>query len=238
MKEEIRLADGHYRLLERINYPNGGYSRFFLHAQKKQIVILDHGICHTTKGEKPFPYTLITDKQNAYMHRYEKVFRFLEEDTDQMSEILSGISLKEEPDYYIRTADRGEGTESSPLEFLFEKSFANVYGMDSIKYLWKEYGIVDTNGKNYFLDYYVRTETGNIAVEENGVTYHHPQIIGEERYRQQLRKQNICAMWGIRLYRFSTEDCQFSSRMEDDIRDLKKTSLPGRMSSGLRQIWI
>ena len=47
---------------------------------------------------------------------------------------------------------------------------------------------------------------------------HHPQLIGVEKYRKQLRKQNTCTQWGIKLYRFSTEDCEFTERIEDDIR--------------------
>lgn len=64
----------------------------------------------------------------------------------------------------------------------------------------------------------MRTEDGGIAVEENGVSYHHPQIIGIEQYRRQLRKQNACTQWGIKLFRFSTEDLIFENRIEDDIR--------------------
>ena len=70
----------------------------------------------------------------------------------------------------------------------------------------------------YFLDYLVRTKDKKIAVEENGVAYHHPQIIGVEKYKNQLRKQNTCALWGIKLFRFSTEDCAFDNRIEDDIK--------------------
>ena len=77
---------------------------------------------------------------------------------------------------------------------------------------------MDTDGRNYFLDYFVRTVYGRIAVEENGVSYHHPQLIGVEQYRRQLRKQNACTQWGIKLFRFSTEDLIFENRIEDDIR--------------------
>lgn len=90
--------------------------------------------------------------------------------------------------------------------------------MNALKYLTREYGICDERGKNYFLDYLVRTKNGKYAVEENGVTYHHPQIIGEEKYRNQLKKQNTCTLWGIKLFRFSTEDCAFENRIEDDIK--------------------
>ncbi len=53
--------------------------------------------------------------------------------------------------------------------------------MNALKYLTREYGICDEKGKNYFLDYLVRTKDGKYAIEENGVNYHHPQIIGEEK---------------------------------------------------------
>lgn len=121
-------------------------------------------------------------------------------------------------DFTIRVANREDNADASPLEFLFEKNFTNVYGMSAMKYLAKEHPIVDREGNNYFLDYFVRLNSGEIAVEENGVTYHHPQVIGVERYRKQLQKQNTCTQWGIKLYRFSTEDCQFENRIEDDIR--------------------
>ena len=121
-------------------------------------------------------------------------------------------------DYMITVGDRAEQSDVSPLELHFEQSFSNAYGINALKYLSREYGICDESGKNYFLDYLVRTRNGKYAVEENGVNYHHPQIIGEEKYRNQLRKQNTCALWGIKLFRFSTEDCAFENRIEDDIK--------------------
>ncbi len=201
---------------EIVEYPNGGKSYFYV--VDKTAIIVDEGICNCKKEEEIFPYTLITDKQNSYMHDYEKVFRFLAEDVEIIEETMRNAREHVDMDFVVRVANREENADASPLELLFEKNFTNVYGMNALKYLWKEYGIVDTNGHNYFLDYYVRLNNGGIAVEENGVTYHHPQIIGVEKYRNQLRKQNACAQWGIKLYRFSTEDCQFESRIEDDIR--------------------
>src|SRR5659263_175317 len=36
----------------------------------------------------------------------------------------------------------------------------------------------------------IGTRNGKIAVEKNGELYHHPIIIGKERYKKQLVKQN------------------------------------------------
>lgn len=182
------------------------------------VIIVDEGICNCASKEDVFPYTLITDKQNYYMYHYEKVFRFLSEDIDTIEEVIWDTKANKDMDFTIHAVNREENADASPLELLFEKIFTNVYGMNALKYLWKEYGVIDTNGHSYYLDYYVRMGNGSVAVEENGVTYHHPQIIGIERYRKQLHKQNTCTQWGIKLYRFSTEDCQFESRIEDDIR--------------------
>lgn len=198
---------------EIVEYPNGGKSYFY--EKNRTMIIVDEGICDCTSEEDVFPYSMITDKQNDYMHNYEKVFRFLAEDVGMIDEVLHSNA---DIDFTRRAANREDNADASPLEMLFEKNFTNVYGMNALKYLWKEYGIIDSHGHNYFLDYFVRIGNGGIAVEENGVSYHHPQIIGIERYRKQLQKQNACAQWGIKLYRFSTEDCQFENRIEDDIR--------------------
>ena len=198
---------------ETVAYPNGGKSYFYVNNDT--AVIIDENICACKEKEAIFPYTLITDKQNAYMHKYAKVYRFLKEDEKKIS-----VFLKDDVPNNItvnRNINREDSGEVSPLEFLFEQDFGNVYGEDAIKYLHKEYDISDEKGNNFFLDYFVRTKNGNIAVEENGINYHHPQIIGTERYRRQLHKQNICVKWGIKLFRFSSEDCRFAERIEDDI---------------------
>ena len=209
--------DQHFYEKEIVEYPNGGKSIFYV--LDKTVVIIDDGICTINDKEDSFPYSLITDKQNYYMHHYDKVYRFLKEDEDKIESIIFKSDTSTDIDFNLHVANREDNADASPLEFMFEKNFTNVYGMDGLKYLHKEYGIVDDEGNNYFLDYYVQKDDGGIAVEENGVSYHHPQVIGLERYRKQLQKQNTCTKWNIKLYRFSTEDCQFEERIEDDIKN-------------------
>ena len=132
-----------------------------------------------------------------------------------------------------KISERGEHADSSPLELLFEQNFTDVYGMRALKYLQKEFRISDEDGNNYFLDYLVDTADSRVAIEENGIHYHHPQLIGIEGYRKQLRKQNTCALWGLKLYRFSTEDCRFKDRIEDDIRSYLGKDISGFREAGL-----
>lgn len=205
-----------FTLCDQVVYPNGGKSSFYDNG--KDMIIIDEDICTHQSDERIFRYMLITEKQNQYMHRFQRVFRFLGYDQKEVDHYLD----TRESDLVVQNlnsvSDRGEQVNVSPLEMKFEQNFTNAYGISALQYLSREYSICDDHGNNFFLDYFFRTENGNYAVEENGVTYHHPQIIGENRYRNQLRKQNTCTQWGIRLFRFSTEDCAFENRIEDDIR--------------------
>ncbi len=226
-KDQFLIAYPNYVLRETVTYPNGGVSRFY--DDGLDMVIIDDEICSCRDGEQIFPYTLITDKQNHYMKIYRRVFRFLGFDPETIEKCLQR-SRQEVLHFTKKISERGEHADSSPLELLFEQNFTDVYGMRALKYLQKEFRISDEDGNNYFLDYLVDTADSRVAIEENGIHYHHPQLIGIEGYRKQLRKQNTCALWGLKLYRFSTEDCRFKDRIEDDIR-----SYLGKDTSGFRE---
>lgn len=226
-KDQFLTAYPNYVLRETVTYPNGGVSRFY--DDGVDMVIIDDKICSCRDGEQIFPYTLITDKQNHYMKIYRRVFRFLGFDPETIEKCLRK-SRQEVLHSTKKISERGEYADSSPLELLFEQNFTDVYGMRALKYLQKEFRISDEDGNNYFLDYLVDTADSRVAIEENGIHYHHPQLIGIEGYRKQLRKQNTCALWGLKLYRFSTEDCRFKDRIEDDIR-----SYLGKDTSGFRE---
>ena len=226
-KDQFLIAYPNYVLRETVTYPNGGVSRFY--DDGVDMVIIDDEICSCRDGEQIFPYTLITDKQNHYMKIYRRVFRFLGFDPETIEKCLQ--RSRQEVLYSTKKiSERGEHADSSPLELLFEQNFTDVYGMRALKYLQKEFRISDEDGNNYFLDYLIDTADSRVAIEENGIHYHHPQLIGIEGYRKQLRKQNTCALWGLKLYRFSTEDCRFKDRIEDDIR-----SYLGKDTSGFRE---
>ena len=229
-KDQFLIAYPNYVLRETVTYPNGGVSRFY--DDGVDMVIIDDEICSCRDGEQIFPYTLITDKQNHYMKIYRRVFRFLGFDPETIEKCLQ--KSRQEVLYSTKKiSERGEHADSSPLELLFEQNFTDVYGMRALKYLQKEFRISDEDGNNYFLDYLVDTADSRVAIEENGIHYHHPQLIGIEGYRKQLRKQNTCALWGLKLYRFSTEDCRFKDRIEDDIRSYLGKDTGGFREAGL-----
>lgn len=94
MDKVLKLENGQYDLIETVSYPNGGASYFYVRDQ--QAIIIDDGICNYKKDEKPFSYSLITDKQNTYMNKYAKVYRFLKEDMGIINEVITLSCKKEE----------------------------------------------------------------------------------------------------------------------------------------------
>ena len=230
--QELTLSTsiGDFDLQEVVRYPNGGSSSFYEYGSI--AIIVDDGICDCGEDQAVFDYSQITSKQNEYVARNDRVYRFLREDLGDLEGLLrSQDQAGEAP--MRRVADRAETIDQSPLELAFEEHFCNVYGSDSARFLQREYAVVDLEGSQRFLDYAVRTEDGLLAVEENGVSYHHPQIIGKERYRSQLLKQNSCEHEGIKLFRFSSEDCRFGDRFEDDIRSYFGNTTDGFVDAGI-----
>lgn len=231
-KDEFLIQHTDFSFREQVNYPNGGCSKFYDNGT--DMVIIDYNICYIKGNEPVFSYMLITDKQNNYMHQFKRVFRFYEYAQAEVDKYLNSKDNLLTDGFVFNIADRAENADASPLEFHFENNFSNAYGMNALKYLTKEFGICDDAGHNYFLDYFIRTNEGNYAIEENGVSYHHPQIIGVDKYRKQLTKQNTCALWGIKLFRFSTEDCAFDSRIEDDIKQFLGNDTTGFIENALK----
>ncbi len=194
-KDSFLIQHPSFSLREIVDYPNGGCSYFY--DDETNMVIIDHNICDIKNGDKIFSYMLITDKQNYYMHHFKRVFRFLEYDEKEIDYYLKKKDIDFTSSGNHSVNDRADSAEPSPLEWNFERIFSNVYGMNALRYLNREYGICDENGKNFFLDFMVETSKGKFAIEENGIHYHHPQLIHKDKYKNQLKKQNTCALWKI-----------------------------------------
>lgn len=231
--KKLKTILGDFSHIETMTYSNGGRTEFY--AKDEIVIIIDFGICNPPlHNEKIFDYFLITEKQNLYMNKYSRVFRFVNEDIFKIDNILNELTNFDTEKYFQKSRHIvREDVDSSPLEFSFENNFVAVYGSNSLKYLFKEYEICDSNGNSFFLDYLVKSKTWTKAVEENGIHYHHPQLIGTEKYKNQLHKQNVCSLWGIKLFRFSTEDCQFAERIQDDIRSFFGTTSDTFTENGL-----
>ena len=182
-------------------------------------IIVDDDICKTDSTYL-FDYSKYCEMQNTYMASYSKVYRFNCIDDSVYQEIADWLNKSPEN---IEVSDSG-GTfdirhiDNTPLEKSFEDLFVDAYGDNSIAFLKKEYSISLSDGKNAFIDYVVETKDGNYAIEENGVHYHHPCIIGNDDYAHQLEKQNTLVLYNFKVFRFSIQNLSFSEQAVDNIK--------------------
>ena len=208
----------------------------------KTCVILDYDLCSVEENtEKIFDYSKYCEMQNAWMMSSDRLYRFYvttdrfsacnEQDSGFSSEredVNTGICaeinrwLTLDPEN-IEVSDDGGSfdkahIDNTPLEKTFEDLFIDAYGYDSLDYLNKEYSISLNQGRNAFVDYVIETKSGTYAVEENGVRYHHPQIIHLAAYLRQLEKQNTLSLLGFKTYRFSFENLRFREQAIDSIK--------------------
>ena len=182
----------------------------FVFKKDNTCIIVDNNICENDK-EVVFDYSKYCEMQNKYMAEYEKLYRFNFTSENIYTQIYDWLN-KTPADIEIK--DNGGSfdnahLDNTPLEKTFEDLFVETYGDNATEYLKKEYSVSLDNGRNAFVDYVVETKNGNYAIEENGVHYHHPCLIGNKAYERQLEKQNTLVLYGFKVFRFSSQNLSF-----------------------------
>lgn len=127
-KDEFLAQHKGFSLREAVSYPNGGFSYFYDNGS--DMVIIDYGICNHDDDTPVFSYMLITDKQNGYMHKFKRLFRFLGYEKQLVDRYLDTDEIVDPTEYTITISDRAEQVDVSPLELHFERNFSNVYGLN------------------------------------------------------------------------------------------------------------
>ena len=191
----------------------------FVFKQNNICVIVDDNICEN-KEKVVFDYSKYCEMQNKYMAEFDKLYRFNYVDDSTYKQIENWLS-KTPTDIDIK--DFGGSfdlahTDNTPLEKTFEDLFVESYGDNATEYLKKEYAVSLNNGRNAFVDYVVETKNGNFAIEENGVHYHHPCLIGNVAYEKQLEKQNTLNLYNFKVFRFSSQNLCFKEQTIDNIK--------------------
>ena len=137
-----------------------------------------------------YPYHQYTYLQNSLMSEYDLLFRFLAETKDdyehfkiELENLLNNFEFEAIKHY---GADRSiSSIDPTKPEYLFENIIEKLYGFDTLSSLERESPISDIYGQGRHIDYVIPIKNQLIAIELNGVNYHHPQIIGSKKYRSQ-----------------------------------------------------
>ncbi len=218
MNEERYLTENGYEHTADYYFAENIYSAVF--NSEDAVVILDHNIC-SRETDICFDYSKYCEMQNNWMKSSSHLYRFaVSESEDSSKEIMNWLTADPEN---IEINDTGGSfdkahVDNTPLEKDFEDLFMEAYGSENINCLQKEFSISMNHSNNAFIDYVVETDNGSFAVEENGVHYHHPQLIGITRYKKQLEKQNMLSLLGFKVFRFSYENLRFKDQAVDRIK--------------------
>jgi superfamily II DNA or RNA helicase len=195
---------------------------FFQSTSKDTCIIIDQNIC----SMKNYPYVDYTQTQNRMAQQYDRVFRFLHEDDNNVDSLLTEINcfLNEESDpEKIRRIGRNrheQDIDPTLPESQFEDCFLEAFGEAAGNCLHREFPYADFEGKTRFLDYALFTGKQKFAIELNGESFHHPCIIGQQKYRSQLFKQNSLSADGFKVFRWSMRGMQDREKFISEIQML------------------
>ena len=169
-----------------------------------------------------FDYSKYCEMQNNYMLLNNNLLRFnFEKDEAELIENIKSIISNEKNNELLDNGGSFNDAhiDNTPLEEKFEEVFIDAYGMEVLDCLRKEVSISSGNTSNYFIDYVIETKSGNYAFEENGVNYHHPLIVGKNKYKALLEKQNNIVLLGYKIFRFSTDNLHFKERVVEELKN-------------------
>ncbi|MEG0814144.1 MAG: DEAD/DEAH box helicase family protein [Clostridium sp.] len=91
---------------------------------------------------------------------------------------------------------------NSKAEDLFVQLFCETFGPDKTENLQIQYPCVDIYGNHRFIDFALESPDMKIAIEIDGETYHNPNKVSENKYYDDLLKQNSLIFDDWKVYRW------------------------------------
>lgn len=91
----------------------------------------------------------------------------------------------------------------SKAEELFVTLFCEAFGPDKASNLYIQYPFVDIYGKHRYIDFALENQEVKIAIEIDGETYHNPKKVSDNKYYDDLLKQNSMVHGDWKVYRWA-----------------------------------
>ncbi len=105
---------------------------------------------------------------------------------------------------------------NSPAEYLFVQLFCETFGPDKAEKLYVQYPFNDIYGKQRFIDFAFISASDKYAIEIDGERYHNPKMIQEDKYTDDLLKQNSLVYDNWKVYRWVYNQLKYKP---DEIKD-------------------
>ncbi len=107
---------------------------------------------------------------------------------------------------------------NSGAEDRFIDLFCETFGAEKGDYLYLQYPIVDIYGNHRFIDFAMNFPDGRVAIEVDGNTWHQPDKVSEQKYHDDLLKQNSIVHDGWKIYRWTSSQLEKSpDRVKDEL---------------------
>lgn len=91
---------------------------------------------------------------------------------------------------------------NSRAEELFVQLFCEAFGPEKTENLQVQYHCVDIYGRHRYIDFALESPESKIAIEIDGETYHNPSKVSENKYADDLLKQNSLIYDNWKVYRW------------------------------------
>ena len=91
---------------------------------------------------------------------------------------------------------------NSPAEELIVQLFSEAFGPEKTENLQVQYPCVDIYGRHRYIDFALESPESKIAIEIDGETYHNPSKVSENKYADDLLKQNSLVYDNWKVYRW------------------------------------
>ncbi|MFP4461975.1 MAG: DEAD/DEAH box helicase [Thermotogota bacterium] len=214
------LKTNDFTLVEEYTYTDTkDVSYIFEHKEKSICIILDD-FDFSLDSKFIFKYDEYTQRQNRLFSNYDRVYRFLVDDLNLVDRLNDLIHDALELSLYYKDSKRNlHAIDNTPIEASFESIFEEAFPYATSEFMEKEVPFPG-DGDVKFIDYVFETDKHQYAVEINGVSYHHPELIGITRYMNQIDRQNLLSYYNYKVLRFSTEDIRFDDKMVENLRSL------------------
>ena len=105
---------------------------------------------------------------------------------------------------------------ASNAEDKFIEVFSEVFGIENTQYIAVQYPFVDIYGNNRFIDFAFESEDIKIAVEVDGEIVHDKRKISDEKYYDELMRQNSLIYQNWKLYRWTDKQL---TKAADKVKD-------------------
>ncbi len=113
---------------------------------------------------------------------------------------------------------KAKNSGNSGPEDRFIELFCETFGADKGQYVYLQYPTVDIYGGHRYIDFAVNLPDGRVAIEVDGNTWHQPGKTSEDKYHDDLLKQNSMIHDGWKVYRWTSSQIeQAPDRVKDEL---------------------